>query len=126
MILVNGCQGIGTGWSTYVPNYKTTDIISNLERLLKDEDLVDMVPWYQGFEGTIIPEKSKSEKSNSQVGTRYLTVGKVGYVDEKTRIIRELPIKRSKKGYEKVLEKLKEDIKSRPAVVKVRRTTICL
>ncbi len=21
MILVNGCQGIGTGWSTYIPNF---------------------------------------------------------------------------------------------------------
>jgi len=26
MGLVNGCEGIGSGWSTYVPNYNPRDI----------------------------------------------------------------------------------------------------
>ena len=49
MVLVNGSEGIGTGWSTYVPNYNPRDIIANLKRLLNNETIVPMVPWYRGF-----------------------------------------------------------------------------
>jgi len=37
MVLVNGSEGIGTGWSTYIPNYNPRDIVANLRRLLNDE-----------------------------------------------------------------------------------------
>lgn len=30
-VLVNGAEGIGTGWSTYVPNYNPKDIAENLK-----------------------------------------------------------------------------------------------
>jgi hypothetical protein len=49
MVLVNGSEGIGTGWSSYVPNYNPRDIIANLKRLLKDEPVEPMDPWYKGF-----------------------------------------------------------------------------
>lgn len=48
-ILVNGSEGIGTGWSTYIPNYNPRDIVANLRRLLNDEPMVPMDPWYRGF-----------------------------------------------------------------------------
>lgn len=28
MVLVNGAEGIGTGWSTFVPNYNPRDLIT--------------------------------------------------------------------------------------------------
>ena len=31
-ILVNGSEGIGTGWSSFIPNFNPRDIISNLKR----------------------------------------------------------------------------------------------
>lgn len=31
-VLVNGSEGIGTGWSSFIPNYNPKDIISNLKR----------------------------------------------------------------------------------------------
>ncbi len=31
MVLVNGAEGIGTGWSTFVPNYNPRDIAENLK-----------------------------------------------------------------------------------------------
>lgn len=31
MVLVNGAEGIGTGWSTYVPNYNPREIAENLK-----------------------------------------------------------------------------------------------
>ncbi|KAF7063584.1 hypothetical protein CFC21_070099 [Triticum aestivum] len=48
MVLVNG-SGIGTGSSSYVPNYNPRDIIANLKRLLNEETVVPMDPWYKGF-----------------------------------------------------------------------------
>ncbi|CAA7036606.1 unnamed protein product [Microthlaspi erraticum] len=52
-----------------------------------------MVPWYQGFKGTITAVKSESESELG--GTRYLTEGKLQFVNDNTHIIRELPIKRN-------------------------------
>jgi DNA topoisomerase-2 len=53
MVLVNGCEGIGTGYSTFIPPYKLGDIQANLRRLLNKEPLVSMTPWYKGFNGTV-------------------------------------------------------------------------
>lgn len=52
MVLVNGSEGIGTGWSTFIPNYNPRDIIANLRRLLNDEFMEPMHPWYRGFKVT--------------------------------------------------------------------------
>lgn len=49
MVLINGSEGIGTGWSTFVPNYNPRDIIANVKRLLNDEPMEPMDPWYKGF-----------------------------------------------------------------------------
>lgn len=32
MALCNGVEGIGTGWSSYIPNYNPRDIVENLKR----------------------------------------------------------------------------------------------
>lgn len=55
MVLVNGADGIGTGWSTTIPNYNPVDIVANLKRLMNGEEVVKMVPWFRGFKGTITP-----------------------------------------------------------------------
>ncbi|OAA61395.1 DNA topoisomerase 2 [Cordyceps fumosorosea ARSEF 2679] len=60
MILVNGADGIGTGWSTSIPNYHPTDIIKNLKRRMGRLDLKEdegqpfepMMPWFRGWKGT--------------------------------------------------------------------------
>ena len=53
VVLVNGANGIGTGFSTQVPCYNPEDIVANLHRLMADEPPLDMVPWYRGFTGSI-------------------------------------------------------------------------
>ena len=53
MILVNGANGIGTGFSTTIPQYNPLDCIKNIRNLLKGKDIEEMTPWYQGFKGTI-------------------------------------------------------------------------
>jgi DNA topoisomerase-2 len=38
MVLVNGCQGIGTGWSTSIPNFNPRDICEAIKRRLQGND----------------------------------------------------------------------------------------
>ena len=52
-VLLNGAEGIGTGWSTSMPNYNPRDVVANLKHLLAGEELETMKPWYRGFKGTI-------------------------------------------------------------------------
>lgn len=53
-LLVNGCQGIGTGFSTYVPSYYLIDIINNQRRIINGEEPVHMLPYFRGFKGKVI------------------------------------------------------------------------
>ena len=53
MALVNGADGIGTGWSTSIPNYNPRDVAANLIRMLEGGVPEAMTPWYRGFTGTI-------------------------------------------------------------------------
>src|SRR6185312_12098107 len=49
MVLVNGAEGIGTGWSCKLPNYNPEDIVNNLLRKMQGEEYEKMHPWYRGF-----------------------------------------------------------------------------
>lgn len=53
MVLVNGSEGIGMGWISFIPNYNPRDIIANLKGLLNGEEMVPMHPWYKWFKGII-------------------------------------------------------------------------
>jgi DNA topoisomerase II len=96
MVLVNGAEGIGTGWSTSIPCYNPRDIIENVKNSIKGEELLDMIPWYRGFKGDI--EYSKS-------GT-YKTIGKYEKIDDNTLWITELPIGEWIQDYKVKLEKM--------------------
>jgi DNA topoisomerase-2 len=49
LVLIDGADGIGTGWSTNVPNYNPVDIVENIRRKMAGEPLEPMSPWYRGF-----------------------------------------------------------------------------
>ncbi len=55
MVLVNGSEGIGTGLSSYIPNYNPWEIVNNLLRKLDGDDFQPMIPFYKNFTGEIIP-----------------------------------------------------------------------
>lgn len=97
LVLVNGSEGIGTGWSSYIPNYNPRDIIANVRRLLNDETMVPMDPWYRGFKGTI-------EKSAKEGG--YIVNGTVEEIDEQSFRITELPIRKWTQDYKQFLESI--------------------
>jgi DNA topoisomerase-2 len=55
MILVNGSKGIGTGFSTDIMCYNPSQIIDYLENKLRYiEDVIDFIPYYEGFKGQIV------------------------------------------------------------------------
>ena len=82
MVLVNGAEGIGTGFSTTIPCYNPLDLIKVIKNKLADKDSVPIKPWYRGFNGTIKKIESKS----------YLTKGTYKVISKSEIIITELPI----------------------------------
>ena len=53
MVLVNGAEGIGTGFSSYVPPYKFEDLVTNIRKAFRGEAMVPMIPHFKGFTGTV-------------------------------------------------------------------------
>jgi DNA topoisomerase-2 len=103
MILVNGSEGIGTGYSTNIPCYNPVDILANLNKLIEsngDSELSPMTPWYRGFTGKIELETGTTE-------TRYITTGVWKRVLNSIEIS-ELPIGKWTQNYKEFLESLVE------------------
>ena len=98
MILVNGADGIGTGWSTGIPNFNPRDLIENIRRKLDGQEMKKMHPFYFGFDGSI-------EQDSNKAGS-YIVSGKIDRVDDETLHISELPIKTWTQDYKIFLEKL--------------------
>lgn len=63
MILVNGCEGIGTGFSTYIPPHNPEEIIDNLIRVMDGKDPNEMKPYFRGFQGDIVEVEKGSYQS---------------------------------------------------------------
>ena len=61
MILVNGSQGIGTGWSTTIPCFNPIDIINNVRNWINDKELTKLIPYYNGFTGKIVQNDDKDK-----------------------------------------------------------------
>lgn len=95
-VLVNGSEGIGTGWSSSVPCYNPRDLISNIRRLLDGQPMEPMAPWYRGFRGSVIPVRNA--KSFDVYG-----ILKKGSEDN-TFKVEELPIRSWTTSYKDFLE----------------------
>jgi DNA topoisomerase-2 len=57
MIVVNGCKGIGTGFSTEIMCYDPLEIVAYLKAKLAntvEQSVFDFVPYYDGFTGETI------------------------------------------------------------------------
>jgi DNA topoisomerase II len=81
MVLVNGAEGIGTGWSTNIPNFNPKDIINNIRKLLRDEPMEEMVPYYRNFIGSI-----------TKIGPGKYQIDGVWETEEDCLYITELPV----------------------------------
>ena len=90
MVLINGAEGIGTGWSTSIPNYHPLDVVNNLRRRMGrlegqdgEEPFLTMMPWFRGWKGT--PEEAGPD--------RYKFNGIVRETGDNEVEITELPIR---------------------------------
>lgn len=101
VILVNGTEGIGTGYSTKIPPHDPEVIVRNLFNLMDDKPLEKMIPWFRGFKGTI-----EFKGINDYGCEQYINKGSFKYVDDTTMIINELPIGKWTDDYKTFLESL--------------------
>jgi DNA topoisomerase-2 len=100
MILVNGSNGIGTGFSTNIISYNPLHIMDYLITSISGKSTEDMIimPYYEGFKGDIT---SISE-------TKYLIKGKYTILNDKQVQITELPVDTWTDKYKQFIENLIE------------------
>lgn len=103
MILVNGSNGIGTGFSTEILCYNPRDIIAYLKNLLlnksAENSAIQFMPYYEGFTGTI----SKTDDHH------YLFKGKYEVLGADMIRVVELPVGFWTEDFKELLEDLLND-----------------
>ena len=102
MSLINGADGIGTGWSTSIPCFNPRDVVKNLRSMMTGAPYETMYPWYKGFQGVIEPTAPGSR--NFTVRGVYRVLGDEETSDELE--ITELPIGKWTRDYKNFLEEL--------------------
>lgn len=102
LILVNGSEGIGTGFSTSIPNYNPLEIILWLENKLNGKQNKEkLIPYYKNFKGKIIKYDE----------TTWVSEGILD-LNKNEIVITELPIKVWTNDYKEFLEDLIYEKKS--------------
>lgn len=82
LLLVNGSQGIGTGWSTFISQHCPMTVLDYIRAKLDQRtELPPIEPYSRGFTGTI-----------DRHDGHYMSCGKIKKLDNKTVLIEELPI----------------------------------
>ena len=108
MVLVNGAEGIGTGWSTKIPNYDPREIVKNIKKMLRGEECKPMKPWFKNFRGTI-------EALDNQ---RFVVNGEVASLSDTKMEITELPIRTWTASYKEMLEGMRAGTEKQAAQIK--------
>lgn len=52
-VLINGTEGIGTGWSTNIPCYNPREVADAIIDKINGIEFKELMPWYKGFLGDI-------------------------------------------------------------------------
>ncbi len=100
MALVNGVEGIGTGYSCSIPSFNPMDIVAYLKKKLLAESTegMEFVPYYSGFKGTV----TRVEKDQ----TKYLVKGTYVKTGADKIKITELPVGTWTMPYIQTLEEM--------------------
>lgn len=118
IILVNGAEGIGTGYSTYIPKFNIREIISELKNKLitPPYKFRNLTPYYNGFTGQIIKMTGNGTKTTNPKDTIFLTKGVM-----ENFTITELPITTWTENYKEFLDNLNLSYKdySTDTIVKI-------
>jgi len=100
MVLVNGAKGVGTGWSTDIPQYNPNELIKYIECKINGKKTSQMTPYYRNFKGDI---------SWDDENKRYVSRGVIEKRNMSTLAITELPIGMWNEKYYDVLDKMVEN-----------------
>lgn len=138
MGLINGCLGVGSGHSTFIPSCSPVEVSEWLLARISGSKLPDILPWYRNFTGDIVIKMDKVTKDDIQdfsynsdnegdeaddpddleqddsIGKKdkslcMNSVGKYQITSKGSVIINELPIGVWTKKYVGYLEKLRND-----------------
>tara|TARA_B100001996_G_scaffold154140_1_gene117260 strand:- start:13575 stop:16796 length:3222 start_codon:yes stop_codon:yes gene_type:complete len=96
-VLVNGTEGIGTGFSSYIPPFNPLDIKQNIERIISGKNIIPMKPWFDKFNGRVFNNEDNL----------WITEG-VWRCSNKNILITELPPGRWTQEYKEYLDTLVE------------------
>jgi DNA topoisomerase-2 len=118
MCLINGCLGIGTGHSTFIPNCSPIEIMDWFINKLNGNENKEILPWYRGYKGDIKVRIAdvgndeffdENEEIKSEKTVAMITVGKFRRNTKGTVLITEIPIGISINKYKQYLDKLRDD-----------------
>ncbi|CAG0893186.1 unnamed protein product [Cyprideis torosa] len=108
MVLVNGADGIGTGWMTKIPNYNPREIVANIRRMMDDEEPLPMIPWFKNFRGTIVDLDNQ----------RHVINGELAILSNSKLEITELPVRTWTQAYkESVMEPMLHGSEKTPSQI---------
>jgi DNA topoisomerase-2 len=97
-VLLNGADGMGTGFACRILAYNPLHLIEACETIIKSGALKDdLTPWYKGFNGSIV-------KTNGQT----VFTGVLAVTNTTTVVISELPIGTFTQKYRDVLNDLED------------------
>jgi DNA topoisomerase-2 len=93
MVLVNGCLGIGYGWSTSIPTHDPRRVASKVREWIDGGDAAvragaPLVPWVAGFDGDI----ALSDAGDAETNQIFYTRGTFSVIGEDVVEITELPV----------------------------------
>jgi DNA topoisomerase-2 len=100
MLLINGCRGIGTGYSTFIPSFHPTELKESITEWLHTGKGLDreFTPYFRGFKGRV----KKIAKGDYTVEGLYT-------VEKDTVTITELPVGTWTSDFRETLDKLVTD-----------------
>ena len=101
LLLINGAQGIGTGWSTYIPAHNPRDVLAYIRAKLEGacgDNLPPIRPWARGFKGEIV---------DIEDGRAYNSIGKIERASSTSLVISELPIGKWTNDYKNQLLRMR-------------------
>lgn len=105
MILINGANGIATGYSTFIPQFDPLVLVDTIVKILTNNltgnEENELIPYYRGYKGSIFRE----------VGNKFISCGKMEFSPDYSHItITEIPIgnnlSKSFLGYDLFLKNL--------------------
>tara|TARA_B110000967_G_C18874735_1_gene557645 strand:- start:688 stop:2487 length:1800 start_codon:yes stop_codon:yes gene_type:complete len=96
MVLVNGMNGIGTGFSTTIPKHDIIDVIKNIKKKINGKPYGSIAPHVNGFKGKIIKLDNK----------HYISKGIYEVINDTSIRVTELPIGKWTDDYKKFLDTL--------------------